>query len=78
MQARASPESSGRRKTSKYFATDKQKPKDEKEIEELPTKRKAQKHNDESVKPPPAKKVHIVDDDDDDDDDDDFVFSSSR
>ncbi|XP_050285041.1 replication factor C subunit 1-like isoform X2 [Quercus robur] len=76
--ARASPESSGRRKTSKYFATDKQKPKDEKETEELPTKRKAQKHNDESVKPPPAKKVHIVDDDDDDDDDDDFVFSSSR
>uniref|UniRef100_A0A7N2KMT6 Replication factor C subunit 1 n=1 Tax=Quercus lobata TaxID=97700 RepID=A0A7N2KMT6_QUELO len=74
--ARASPESSGRRKTSKYFATDKQKPKDEKETEELPTKRKAQKHNDESVKPPPAKKVHIVDDDDDDDDD--FVFSSSR
>ncbi|KAK9999208.1 hypothetical protein SO802_018811 [Lithocarpus litseifolius] len=76
--AHASPESSGRRKTSKYFATDKQKPKDEKETEELPTKRKAQKHNDESVKPPPAKKVHIVDDNDDDDDDDDFVFSSSR
>ncbi|KAM3740351.1 hypothetical protein ACB098_08G092400 [Castanea mollissima] len=76
--AHASPESSGRRKTSKYFATDKQKPKDEKETEELPTKRKAQKHNDESVKPPPAKKVHIVDDDDDDDDDDDFVISSSR
>ncbi|KAM4083905.1 hypothetical protein ACB094_08G092500 [Castanea mollissima] len=74
--AHASPESSGRRKTSKYFATDKQKPKDEKETEELPTKRKAQKHNDESVKPPPAKKVHIVDDDDDDDDD--FVISSSR
>ncbi|XP_075635590.1 replication factor C subunit 1-like isoform X2 [Castanea sativa] len=72
--AHASPESSGRRKTSKYFATDKQKPKDEKETEELPTKRKAQKHNDESVKPPPAKKVHIVDDDDDDD----FVISSSR
>ncbi|KAM3692502.1 hypothetical protein ACJW30_08G093700 [Castanea mollissima] len=70
--AHASPESSGRRKTSKYFATDKQKPKDEKETEELPTKRKAQKHNDESVKPPPAKKVHIVDDDDD------FVISSSR
>ncbi|KAL4611280.1 hypothetical protein ACB092_08G112500 [Castanea dentata] len=74
--AHASPESSGRRKTSKYFATDKQKPKNEKETEELPTKRKAQKHNDESVKPPPAKKVHIVDDDDDDDDD--FVISSSR
>ncbi|KAF3955686.1 hypothetical protein CMV_019119 [Castanea mollissima] len=72
--AHASPESSGRRKTSKYFATDKQKPKDEKETKELPTKRKAQKHNDELVKPPPAKKVHIVDDDDDDD----FVISSSR
>ena len=76
MQAHASQESSDRRKTSKYLVTDKQKPKDEKETQELPTKRKAQKHNDESVKPPPVKKLHIVDDDDDDDDD--FILSSSR
>ena len=75
MQAHASQECSGRRKTSKYFVTDKQKPKDDKEKQELPTKRKSQKHNDESVKPPPAKKVHKVDDDDDDDD---FILSSSR
>ncbi|XP_030960610.1 replication factor C subunit 1-like isoform X2 [Quercus lobata] len=73
--AHASQESSDRRKTSKYLVTDKQKPKDEKETQELPTKRKAQKHNDESVKPPPVKKLHIVDDDDDDDD---FILSSSR
>nr|POE89440.1 replication factor c subunit 1 [Quercus suber] len=75
MQAHASQESSGRRKTCKYFVTDKQKPKDEKETQELPTKRKRQKHNDESVKPPPANKVHKVDDDDDDDD---FILCSSR
>ncbi|KAF2299827.1 hypothetical protein GH714_003794 [Hevea brasiliensis] len=60
-------ENSGRRKTSKYFAKDKQKPKDEKELEELPTKRKTQK-DDQSVKPPPSKKVHKVDDSEDDDD----------
>ncbi|KAJ9189132.1 hypothetical protein P3X46_000462 [Hevea brasiliensis] len=60
-------ENSGRRKTSKYFAKDKQKPKDEKELEELPTKRKTKK-DDQSVKPPPSKKVHKVDDSEDDDD----------
>ncbi|KAF3975047.1 hypothetical protein CMV_001674 [Castanea mollissima] len=60
------------RQKENYFVTDKQKPKDEKETQELPTKRKCQKHNDESVKPPLAKKVHIVDDDDD------FMLFSSR
>ncbi|XP_043811730.1 replication factor C subunit 1 isoform X3 [Manihot esculenta] len=59
-------ENSGRRKTSKYFAKDKQKPKDEKEMEEVPTKRNTQK--DASVKPPPSKKIHKVDDSEDDDD----------
>lgn len=56
-------ENSGRRKTSKYFTTDK--PKDEKETE-VPAKRKTHKEPDESVKPSPAKKVHKVVDDDDD------------
>ncbi|XP_059429692.1 replication factor C subunit 1 isoform X2 [Corylus avellana] len=68
-------ENSGRRKTSKYFATDKQKLKEEKETEEhLPAKRKTQKDSDESLKSPPSKKVHKVDADDDDD----FVLPSSR
>ncbi|KAJ7948115.1 Replication factor C subunit 1 [Quillaja saponaria] len=40
-------ESSGRRKTSKYF-TEKQKPKEETEKEELPAKRKNQKHSEDS------------------------------
>lgn len=60
-------ESSGRRKTSKYFATDKAK--EEKEVDELPSKRKAQRgievlsgHG----KPPPGKKAHKAVDDDDD------------
>uniref|UniRef100_A0A5B7ACB2 Replication factor C subunit 1 n=1 Tax=Davidia involucrata TaxID=16924 RepID=A0A5B7ACB2_DAVIN len=68
-------ESSGRRKTSKYFATDKQKPKDEKQMEDLSAKRKAQKGGEElssDAKPPPGKKLHKVDDDDD------FVLPSSR
>ncbi|CAB4289777.1 unnamed protein product [Prunus armeniaca] len=56
-------ENSGRRKTSKYFTTDK--PKAEKETE-VPAKRKTHKEPDESVKPSPAKKVHKVVDDDDD------------
>ncbi|GAV75386.1 hypothetical protein CFOL_v3_18865 [Cephalotus follicularis] len=47
-------EPSGRRKTSKYFDKDKQRPKDEKVTEELPTKRKTP--NKESLKPPPPKK----------------------
>ncbi|KAK2658900.1 hypothetical protein Ddye_005433 [Dipteronia dyeriana] len=64
---RAGQESSGRRKTSKYFATDKQKPKDERETEELPVKRKTQNDNDESVKSTPSKKLRKVDYGDDDD-----------
>ncbi|KAJ4724742.1 Replication factor C subunit 1 [Melia azedarach] len=59
-------ESSGRRKTSKYFATDKQKPKDEKETKEIPAKRKTKIDVDSSTKSPPSKKIHKVDDKDDD------------
>lgn len=62
-------ESSCRRKTSKYF----QKPKDEKEMEELPAKRKTQKGTEESLNPPPSKKIRRVVDDDDDD----FVLHKS-
>ncbi|CAL5425574.1 unnamed protein product [Camellia sinensis] len=72
-------ESSGRRKTSKYFGTEKPKPKDEKEMEELSAKRKVQKDGEElssDVKPPPVKKLHKVDEDEDDDDD--FVSPNSR
>ncbi|KAG5517231.1 hypothetical protein RHGRI_037851 [Rhododendron griersonianum] len=71
-------ESSGRRKTSKYFATEKQKPKDEKELEELSAKRKGRKEGDVSsdVKLPPLKKLHKVDEDVDNDDD--YVFPSSK
>ncbi|KAG2674239.1 hypothetical protein I3760_13G125000 [Carya illinoinensis] len=66
-------ESSGRRKTSKYFATDKQKPEDEEETKELPAKRKTQKDSIESSKPTPPKKARNVEDDDDD-----FLLPSSR
>ncbi|CAL5428385.1 unnamed protein product [Camellia sinensis] len=72
-------ESSGRRKTSKYFGTEKPKPKDEKEMEKLSAKRKVQKDGEElssDVKPPPVKKLHKVDEDEDDDDD--FVSPNSR
>ncbi|KAM2279650.1 hypothetical protein ACFX1S_040464 [Malus domestica] len=65
-------ENSGRRKTSKYFPTDK--PKDEKGTTEVPAKRKPHKDPDESIKPSPAKKAHKVDVDDDDD----FVSSNSK
>ncbi|XP_048441954.1 replication factor C subunit 1 isoform X2 [Pyrus x bretschneideri] len=65
-------ENSGRRKTSKYFPTDK--PKDEKGTTEVSAKRKPHKDPDESVKPSPAKKAHKVDDDDDDD----FVSPNSK
>ncbi|XP_010248015.1 PREDICTED: replication factor C subunit 1 isoform X2 [Nelumbo nucifera] len=61
-------EGSGRRKTSKYFATDSQKPKDEKEIECTPAKRKTEKSREElncDVKPPSAKRVHKGDEDED-------------
>ncbi|XP_052185630.1 replication factor C subunit 1 [Diospyros lotus] len=76
--AHAGQESSDRRKTSKYFATEKQKPKDEKEVEEPASKRKARKADEElssDVKLPPPKKLHKVGQDDEDDD---FVLASSR
>lgn len=58
-----SQDNSGRRKTSKYFSAEK--PKDEKEMVEVPAKRKTQTDSHETVKPSPAKKIHKVDDDDD-------------
>lgn len=61
-------EGSGRRKTSKYFAANKQKQKEDKEVEDLPAKRKPQNDGVQSVKPPPSKKVHKVDDEEEDDD----------
>ncbi|XP_052485721.1 replication factor C subunit 1 [Gossypium raimondii] len=63
-------ENSGRRKTSKYFPAEKQKPKDEQENEELPVKRKVQ--NESSEKAPPSKKPSKVDVDDD------FVLPKSK
>lgn len=66
----ASQEVSGRRKTSKYFASDDHKGKGEKETEDLPIKRKASKVNNDSssdAKPPPGKKVHKLEDDDEED-----------
>ncbi|OMO94457.1 hypothetical protein COLO4_16322 [Corchorus olitorius] len=62
-------ESSARRKTSKYFPAEKQKPKDE-QREELPAKRKVQNGSDE--KPPPSKKPSKIDTDDD------FVLPKSK
>ncbi|KAI3764176.1 hypothetical protein L2E82_14179 [Cichorium intybus] len=58
-------ESSGRRKTSKYFASDKQNKEDETEVSEVTPKRKAKSAAD--VKPSPVKKSRTVDNDDDDD-----------
>ncbi|KAF3652146.1 Replication factor C subunit 1 [Capsicum annuum] len=66
-------ETAGRRKTSKYFATDKVKPKEEK-VEEVSAKRKAQNDGGSSSaneKPPAAKRIHKAEDDDD------FVLPSS-
>ncbi|KAJ4970693.1 hypothetical protein NE237_003792 [Protea cynaroides] len=63
-----SQESSGRRKTSKYFATDTENPRDEQEMETTPAKRKIQKNSEElhsALKTPAAKKLHKVDDNDD-------------
>ncbi|CAI9278885.1 unnamed protein product [Lactuca saligna] len=57
-------ESSGRRKTSKYFASDKQNKEDPTEVSEFTAKRKAKS---DDVKPSPVKKSRKVDDDDDDD-----------
>ncbi|XP_038706721.1 replication factor C subunit 1 isoform X3 [Tripterygium wilfordii] len=59
-------ERSSRRKTSKYFATDKTKTKETIEIEEPSVKRKIKKDSGESPKTPPSKKLHKVEDDDDD------------
>lgn len=70
-------ESSARRKTSKYFSSDNQKLKDEKEVEEPSAKRKFQKGSGElssEAKPSPGKKLRKVDDDNDDD----FVLPNSR
>lgn len=75
-------ENSGRRKTSKYFATttatesgSKQTTKHEKVTEKSPAKRKAQtisKDFEDDVKPVPAKRFHK------DEDDDDFVPSNNK
>lgn len=70
-------ERSGRRKSSPYFSSDKQKPNDEKEIEESSVKRRAQEGGRESnceLKTPIKKKLHKVDDNDDDD----FVLPNSK
>lgn len=60
-------ETAGRRKTSKYFATDKVKAKEEK-VEEVSAKRKAPNAGGSSSvneKPPAAKRIHKAEDDDD-------------
>lgn len=65
-------DNSGRRKTSKYFPSDKPKNDKEQEIEETSGKRKAHKEETE-LKPPPHKKQHLVNEKDDDD----FVSSKT-
>lgn len=70
-------DNSGRRKTSKYFATDKPKEEIEKEKVEVPAKRKTRNDGDDFVKPSPSKKVHKVDDYDGDDDED-FVLPDTK
>lgn len=60
--------SSGRKITSKYFNKDKQKPKDEKETQELPAKRKNGKDSEELPESRPLKKIHKADEDEGDDD----------
>ncbi|XP_076902489.1 replication factor C subunit 1-like [Bidens hawaiensis] len=67
--------SSGRRKTSKFFASEKQNQEDGKEVSGSASKRKVEKPS-ADVKPPPVKKPHFVDDDGDDDDD--FVLPKSE
>ncbi|KAD4982838.1 hypothetical protein E3N88_19509 [Mikania micrantha] len=57
-------ESSGRRKTSKYFASENQNQEDAKEVSVPPSKRKADKSS-ADVHSSPAKKLHTVNDDDD-------------
>ncbi|CAN0923373.1 Replication factor C subunit 1 [Linum grandiflorum] len=68
-------ESVGRRKTSKYFATDKQKPEDEKEVVKTPAKRKSQSESNPPVKATPPRKVRKVEDDEDDDE---FVMQAKK
>ncbi|KAL1204243.1 Replication factor C subunit 1 [Cardamine amara subsp. amara] len=58
-------ETAARKKTSKYFAKEKTKVKDEKEVEEIPAKRKLKTESDDLGKSRP-RKVFKVDDDDDD------------
>ncbi|KAI3939095.1 hypothetical protein MKX01_001963 [Papaver californicum] len=58
---RGGQESSGRKKTSRYFATKADKSKDEQEVEKTVAKRKPQESSkalDDDVKAPPVKKVH--------------------
>ncbi|CAN8252524.1 unnamed protein product [Cochlearia groenlandica] len=62
-----------RKKTSKYFAKDKTKAKDEKQVEETPAKRKLKAESDDVVKARPRKVLKV-----DDDDDGDFEVPSSR
>ncbi|KAK4712854.1 hypothetical protein R3W88_018761 [Solanum pinnatisectum] len=60
-------ETTNRRKTSKYFATDKVKAKEEK-VDEVSAKRKAQSaagSSSANEKPPAAKRIHKAEDDDD-------------
>ncbi|KZV39264.1 replication factor C subunit 1, partial [Dorcoceras hygrometricum] len=71
----------GRRKTSKYFAKDKQTVKDEKDTKEVSTKRKGRGDGDvlfKDLKPPPEKKVHKIEINVDNDDEGDFISVSSR
>ncbi|KAL6497828.1 replication factor C subunit 1 [Orobanche hederae] len=69
--------SSGRRKTSKYFAKDGS-AKDEMDVEEVPAKKKAQSGTTviaSNVKTPPGKKIHKLASDDEDED---FVTPTSK
>lgn len=71
-------ESTGRRKTSKYFSSDNRKDRNEEQVEEVLTKRKAQAGSLEmhsGEKAPPAKKIHKIEDDGNDDD---FVDTALR
>ncbi|KAL3616030.1 replication factor C subunit 1 [Castilleja foliolosa] len=70
--------SSGRRKTSKYFAKD-DSIKEEMEVDEVSAIKKPQKGSTDSAsnsRIPPVKKIHKLEDDDDEDDD--FVMPTSR
>ncbi|XP_013723510.2 replication factor C subunit 1 [Brassica napus] len=66
-------ETAARKKTSKYFAKDKAKAKEEKGVEELPAKRKLKTDSDDLGKPRPRKAIKV-----DDDDDDDFEVPSAK